>query len=261
MNRQELLNALAEITEQYSNTSNLVAEIEQQKDKANNLSAEIQQQKDKANNLSAEIQQQKDKANNLSAEIEQQKDNANNLSAEIQQLRDNANQVIEEKTQQIDNLLPGATSAGLASSYHDARKNKRIWPYWTGFVLSLVALMSGYFYYLIWKGNIELEWKTIAIRTTIGLPLLWIAWYCQRSISQITRITEEYHHKQRVMSIYEGFSKQIDQSNTEQGQQQKEKLISTLIKVVERNPAQVLDPSGTFMDLLSKREKKNDIEN
>ena len=82
--------------------------------------------------------------------------------------------------------------------------------YWVGFVLSLTILLIGYLYFLLipLSSDKPFEWTNIAVSTIAGVPLLWIAWYCQRSISQINRIREEYNHKLRIMKLYDGFSKQ-----------------------------------------------------
>ena len=171
----------------------------------------MEEQCDNSSNLSKEIQEHHDNANHLSTEIQEHHDNASNFSKEIQQ----KNKELNELTKKIEGLLPGATSAALASSYKAAQANwiKEIF-YWIGFIGSLGILIWGYFYYLIVDIPPEnLEWKTIVIRATVGLPLIWIAWYFQRLLSQIKRIKEEYHHKERVMRVYEGFSKQIEKTS------------------------------------------------
>lgn len=185
-------------------------------------------------------------------------------SAKIEKLRNDAEKAANKfngLVEEVENLLPGATSAGLASSYHDAHKNTKQWPYWAGFLLPLILLMAGYVWFL--AAAEEIEWKTIAIRATTGLPLLWIAWYFQRRISQIVRIKEEYHHKERIMRVYQGFSKQINElsDDEEKTKEQKRSLVSVLIGAIERNPANVLDPSGTFLDSWKKKNEQNETQN
>ena len=255
-----------EIQEQHDKASNLLNETQKQYDEAKKLTTGIKEQYDKASNLSDEIEQQHDKAKNLTVEIQEQHDKTSNLSDKAQIQCDNASKIIEEKSkkleeliEQINRLLPGATSAGLASSYHDAWKEKNTIYYWIGFVLSLVILVAGYFYYLIYQPQ-EMNWLHIATRTIVGAPLIWIAWYCQKSISQTNRIKEEYHHKQRIMSVFEGFSKQIDELTKDDSRQNKVKkldLISVIISAIRKNPSEILDPSETFLDSLKTNVRKS----
>lgn len=235
MTESELLNILqifeTEINhakQQCENVAQLHSKIEEQYKNAGELSTKIKKHHEYINNLFSQIQTRDQK---------------------IEELYKNKQKEFETLTKKIEALLPGATSAGLSSSYHRARQNRKVWPFWVGFLSSLSLLMSGYFYYFVWK-DASVEWGTIAIRTTVGLPLVWIAWYCQRSISQITRIKEEYHHKETLMSMYEGFSKEIGNlaDNEIEANQQKVNLVSVLLDAVRKNPAEALDPSGTLLD-------------
>ena len=179
------------------------------------------------------------------------------IKEQIQIFQKNSEKQFNELKKKIEGLLPGATSAGLASSYQDAQKEKKAKPLWIGFIASLLVLMAGYFYSFVYNSP-PTDLSTIAIRVTIGFPLIWIAWFCQRSISQMTRISEEYRHKEKIMRIYDGFSKQIEQStDAEEAKTKKVDLISVTINAIEKNPAEKLDPSETLLD--SWRKKKIEI--
>lgn len=163
------------------------------------------------------------------------------IENKIQIFQENSKMQFDELRAKIEGLLPGATSAGLASSYQDAQKEKKTWPYGIGFVVSLIVLTGAYLYSFVYKSP-PTDLSTIIIRATIGFPLIWIAWFCQRSLSQMTRISEEYRHKEKMMRIYDGFSKQIEQStDAEEGKTKKIDLISVTIKAIEKNPAERLD--------------------
>ena len=183
------------------------------------------------------------------------------IKDQIQSFQKNSEKQFEELKTRIEGLLPGATSAGLASSYQDAQKEKKTWPYWIGFVTSLALLMGQYYYYFVYNAP-SVDLSTVVIRVTIGFPLIWIAWFCQKSISQMTRISEEYRHKEKMMRIYDGFSKQIEQSTVaEEAESKKVDLISVIIGAIGKNPAEKADPSGTFLDTAkSSKQLKNEAE-
>lgn len=175
------------------------------------------------------------------------------IKEQIKNFQESSEKQFAKLKAKIEGLLPGATSAGLASSYQDAQKEKKSLPLWIGFIASLLALMGGYFYSFVYHSP-PTDLSTIAIRVTIGFPLIWIAWFCQRSISQMTRIREEYRHKEKVMRIYDGFSKQIEQStNAQEAKAKKVDLISVTINAIEKNPAEKLDPSETLLDSWGKK--------
>ena len=178
------------------------------------------------------------------------------IENKIQIFQKNSKEQFNELRAKIEGLLPGATSAGLASSYQDAQKEKKTWPYGIGFVVSLIVLMSAYIYSFVYNSP-PTDFSTIFIRATIGFPLIWIAWFCRRSLSQMTRISEEYRHKEKMMRIYDGFSKQIEQStDAEEGKTKKIDLISVTINAIEKNPAERLD-TLTLLDSWKRKKIEN----
>ena len=237
---------------------NLPSKLEQ----AQQHSTEIEELNQKTVGIKQEIDGIKEDAENKQKEIKsfysdllegkeattENPDGVLSIKEQIKTFRENSEKQFDELKTKIEGLLPGATSAGLASSYQDAQKEKKTWLYWIGFVVSLLVLISAYFYSFVYNSP-PIDLSTIAIRATIGFPLIWIAWFCQRSISQMTRISEEYRHKEKMMRIYDGFSKQIEQStDTEEGKTKKMDLISVTINAIEKNPAEKLDPSETLLD-------------
>ena len=258
---------IIEIQEQHDKVSNFSSEAQKQHNEAKRLTAEIQAQYDKANSLFDETQKQHDEAERLTTEIQRQYNKNSSLIDVMQNQHNDITQIIEGKkkeleklTKQIEGLLPGATSAGLASNYHDAWKEKNTKWYWSGFISSLVVLVAGYFFWIYTIQNIQ--WLDVIVRAIVGAPLIWIAWYCQKSISQTNRIKEEYHHKQRIMSVFEGFSKQIDEftkNDPEQNKVKKLELISVIISAIGKNPSEILDPSETFLDSLKNEKKMGQI--
>jgi chemotaxis regulatin CheY-phosphate phosphatase CheZ len=95
----------------------------------------------------------------------------------------------------IQDLLPGATSAGLASAFA-ARVSQLRWSKWAwsaGFVVSVIAI----FYYA--KEIVVLQiakvasaavpiWPQILERLPVLLPLIWLAWFCARQYGHVIRL-------------------------------------------------------------------------
>lgn len=246
------------IDEHEHTLENLPSELEQ----AQQHSTEIQALNQKAVETKQEIDEIKEYVDNKQIKITDFSsrlfEGEEAIENQIQIFQENSKKQFDELKAKIEGLLPGATSAGLASSYQDAQKEKKTWHYWIGFVVSLIVLTGAYFYSFVYKSP-PTDFSTIIIRATIGFPLIWIAWFCQRSLSQMTGISEEYRHKEKMMRIYDGFSKQIEKStDAEEGKTKKIDLISVTINAIAKNPAERLD-TLTPLDSLKRKKIEKEI--
>ncbi|MDD2871138.1 MAG: hypothetical protein PHS49_04040 [Candidatus Gracilibacteria bacterium] len=86
--------------------------------------------------------------------------------------------------------------------------------------------------------------ELIIFKGLIGLPLLWISWFGQKTISQRKRLFEEYNHKYRVVQMYLMFI--TNEKNYTL--QQTEELENALLEVIKNNPAIHLGKGETMID-------------
>lgn len=151
----------------------------------------------------------------------------------------------------IENLLPAAAVTGLAAAYKEATDELRHIKYsllFAGFIIPLILLVWGFYEYVLIAE--DLNFLSLISRLFVGFPLAWIAWFFQRSISQTRRLREEYNHKQRMMTVYEGFNNYIKTVETD-GDKELEKMFSNqVIKIIGKNPAETLGESTTLLDSL-----------
>lgn len=141
---------------------------------------------------------------------------------------------------------------------------------WLGFVSTvtmLFVLYSGIHIPFVQFGVLAYDltknyspYQLILLKFTSGLPLIWLAWYFQKSISSSNRFFEEYNHKQRVMELYEGFIREIKSLGLVEEERD---LLIIMLDVVKYNPSQLLGKNETiFESVLSKFiELKNKQEN
>jgi hypothetical protein len=119
-------------------------------------------------------------------------------------------------------LLPGATSAGLASSFN-AQKERFALPQkrwlrtfiWCIGGLVLVALPS----FLAALGVPILGhsadstssevWRGLLMRMPIVIPLVWLAIYAGRNYMLSLRMEEEYAYKEAVSTAFEGYKREM----------------------------------------------------
>ncbi|WP_286976050.1 hypothetical protein, partial [Pseudomonas sp.] len=177
----------------------------------------------------------------------------------------------------IESLLPGATSAGLASAYKNLKDHFRIpiQKYTTAFNFSMLLLLLGGFAlvvdsFTLWPMQIEfvkaIGWeellRSLLMRLPIILPIIWFAIFSATRRSQYERLQQEYAHKEALAASYEGYKKQLKELNVDADDLQKE-LIAKAIDAISFNASKTLDgnhteklPAHHFIESLTAEIKK-----
>jgi hypothetical protein len=155
----------------------------------------------------------------------------------------------------IESLLPGATSAGLASSYKTLKDNfeKPISNYTRAFYGAMLALLLGGLALVIdsftlWPFHIELsraaDWeemlRTLLTRLPVIIPVVWFAIFSATRRSQYERLQQEYAHKEAFASSYESYKKQLQELKIDADLLQQE-LIAKAIEAIAFNASKTLD--------------------
>lgn len=91
-------------------------------------------------------------------------------------------------------------------------------------------------------GDVSLEFSIY--KFSVSLPLLWIAWFAQRNISQRKRLFEEYNHKLRAIQMYHMFTS--EETSFVFGK--KAELEDAVLQVISSNPAKHLGRGETMID-------------
>lgn len=128
---------------------------------------------------------------------------------------------LKELTKKVEDLLPGAASAGLASAFDKRSKFvKRPYRLWTGAFLFSVALIV---VYAVWYGYetdmfaTTPDWQTLMrsllSKLPVIAPLVWLAIHCARQASLAKRLEEEYAFKAAVSQTLEGYRREFAAAN------------------------------------------------
>lgn len=158
--------------------------------------------------------------------------------------------------EEIEDKLPGATSAGLASAYKEL-KDSFEWKinFHTGvFYLALILLafvslsLVSDLNELITKTNdndynllvllpINIFWKLPLV-----LTIFWLALFSSKSRSQNHRLEQEYAHKEAIAKSYVSFKKQVEElDEDDENKPLMKKLLSTAIEAIALNASETLD--------------------
>ncbi|SEI13061.1 hypothetical protein SAMN05660691_04032 [Rheinheimera pacifica] len=158
--------------------------------------------------------------------------------------------------EQIEGLLPGATSAGLATAYRAMRKSfsepikqySRLF-YISVAILSVIAFIStidslltdAAFIKFVDVTNIGNLLSNLAHKLPVILPMLWLALFASKRRNEAQRLQQEYAHKEALAKSYQSFKNQIDNLKDGAKEQLLEKLLAAAIDAVAANASSALD--------------------
>jgi|CXWL01.1.fsa_nt_gi hypothetical protein len=125
--------------------------------------------------------------------------------------------------QQIEDLLPGATSAGLASAYHDMKKSFDDPIKYASYVfygaIGILVFASLFFtierigwseIILVKISNWDEVLRGVTNKIPFYAPTLWLAFYASKRRSEYQRLQQEYAHKEALAKSYDSYKKQIE---------------------------------------------------
>jgi len=154
---------------------------------------------------------------------------------------------------EIESLLPGATSAGLASAYHDLKKSfdkpirnySRLF-YGSILFLTISALISvtqelGFVYIkFVDVTDLTKLFSNILYKLPLIIPVLWLTLFASKRRSEALRLQQEYAHKEALAKSYQNFKTQIEALEQTDPELMK-KLLSSAIEAVSKNASETLD--------------------
>ncbi len=163
----------------------------------------------------------------------------------------------EKLVEQIESLLPGATSAGLAKAYQDRRKSYA-YPIigWSAvFILAMVSMFGAAYLNMENLKTWEDTLRHLLHYTPLYVPAVWLAIYASKRRSESRALEEEYAHKEALAKSYSSYKLQIEEIGGED-QSLITKLLDKTIDTVSDNPSKVLDrkhgDNSPVMDLAEK---------
>lgn len=134
----------------------------------------------------------------------------------------------EELRGKIETLLPGATSAGLASAFQD-QKARFVWPQriWLGVFIATAIILALVGWSHLREVNAsaaggQITWDLVLRHITNRLllvgPLVWLALVAGRNYSTAQRVQEDYAYKEAMSRSFEGYKREmagLPQTNAE----------------------------------------------
>lgn len=157
----------------------------------------------------------------------------------IEDFKTQSQSLIEDKRKLINQLLPGATSAGLASAYQKEKQNIEAklngWQkiFW-GSVITFIICFGAYFWKTFDEGFTYVSFlKSLPFWVFSG----FFTFFSTKQISEYKRLVSEYAYKEALNATYVGYEKAIKDSDN---QELKDKLLEIMIQTAEFNPSATL---------------------
>ena len=267
--KSEIETTVSDIDEMFEKTATFYKQLTQGDAESVSIKDDILQAQEDAlgyrseiDGLLSETKNKLKELNRIYSEVVGNGEDSEGLEAQLNDRQNQLNTIVDDYCEKInilynrvEELLPGATSAGLASAYNDLKtaaqtKTTRysMLFYYLLFCLFVVAVFSITEPASTWpfeweaikfSGPTEFFAKTL-IKLPIVVPVVWAALTVSKRRSEMHRLAEEYAHKEALAKSYEGFKQQIIDIDADNKGLLAD-LLEVLLKAVSLNAARTLD--------------------
>jgi hypothetical protein len=150
----------------------------------------------------------------------------------------------------IVDLLPGATTVGLAHAFDQRRqgflKPASRWQWlFVGSVLAIVALTITALWHVFQGGpapTYDELFRMWLARLPVMVALVWLALHASRESALAKRLEEDYGYKAAVASCFEGFKKQMSEVGAEVASDSAlAKLLANTLETIALPPGRIYD--------------------
>lgn len=156
-------------------------------------------------------------------------------------------EAFETRYKQIEDLLPGATSVGMAAAYREQKNANRgpLWIWSAVFVLTMASMI----WYTITHFEPSATIGGAFMRLLSHLPILafsvWLGVFAGKKVSQYFRVQQEFGHKESMSKSYVGFSREVEKlPANERTDKLREMQLENMVKMGAENPSATLDNSS-----------------
>ena len=163
------------------------------------------------------------------------------------------NEELQVLIKKVDGLLPGATSAGLASSFNK-QKSRFTGPqkqWLRTFVISILALvvvaLPSFFAAIglthpadqSWNA----AWRNLVLRLPIWAPIVWLAIYAGRNYMMSLRMEEDYAYKEAISTAFEGYKREMEKIGADEGEKVTPITIlcTNILRAISERPGRIYE--------------------
>lgn len=176
---------------------------------------------------------------------------------------DDLTQELQRLVEKVEGLLPGATSAGLASSFNKQRSRfegpQRQWLLTFVIcigVLVLLALPSFLSAIGWWSHPTDLSWtsawRSLILRLPIVAPVVWLAIYAGRNYMMSLRMEEDYAYKEAISTAFEGYKREMEKITADENQNPTPLTIlcTNILRAIAERPGRIYEGKQRDINLI-----------
>jgi len=165
----------------------------------------------------------------------------------------------------VEGLLPGATSAGLASSFNKQRSRfqspqKQWLVTFVSCIVVLVVLaipsfLSGISSSLFGHPTDQswtAAWRNLILRLPIVAPVVWLAIYAGRNYMMSLRMEEDYAYKEAISTAFEGYKREMEKITGSDGENPTPLTIlcTNILRAIAERPGRIYEGKQKDINLL-----------
>ena len=204
----------------------------------------------------------KERIGGLQEEIQKRFKEIDDFENRHQTLLDKHKKKYEEMVKEINSLLPGATSIGLAKTYtYNREKFEKQTRFWNRFFIGIMVTIFLFGFYLVVE-NLTIDIQHILKYSPIYISVIWLALFASKRRNESMRLEQEYTHKETLAKSYMSYKEQIENLANNEKNELLQKLLKSTMATISQNPNHVLDKNNTdnhpvmeFIDSIWKRDK------
>ena len=172
-------------------------------------------------------------------------------------------QELQRLIDKVEGLLPGATSARLASSFNKQRSRfegpQRQWllTFVTCIVFLVVLAVPSFLSAIGWWGHpTDQSWtsagRSLILRLPILAPVVWLAIYAGRNYMMSLRMEEDYAYKEAISTAFEGYKREMEKITADQNQNPTPLTIlcTNILKAIAERPGRIYEGKQRDINLL-----------
>lgn len=177
------------------------------------------------------------------AEVKSTYESVKQYEASLQKLTDEFSNMHKK----IEGLLPGATSAGLASAFNFQKERfKNPQRNWLLTFIAAIAMLAASAFIGWPSAEDQKHWdyilRHLAAHLPLAAPLVWLAIYAGRNYMLALRVQEEYAFKEAISTTFEGYKREMAGiSGNGNGPQPLLTLCENVIRALGQRPGRIYE--------------------